>query len=366
MSLLPPQTISLKRRRNEAPVDALRFDETDSSKRRKNNYAYRRLTKPNDTPAQSQLPPTPTTERRFQLEAASVSGAKRIFIEARQPPSQTTPTTRNDDIKNGSIQTESSAPDQTPDPTSTLRPRKRPGAASALTHSSKPSLHNPIRTEPSQDDLRKLEALSQEVSHTDNLHIPLPTPSPSKYRPRAPAQRFAARHPEKAAALSASEDHNGVSNINSTGDSEMMDIDTDDFIIETYIREPLLPNAPLPTGTTIGLLVLHEGDDDDWWNGEDSGSEGFDTDDEDENAEDYYANDYPEDELSEDDELGRDVYQKGYRHGSDEEEWGATIDEDDDAALASGEDEDDLHYKMTVPKAKRVAVGYWGTAGETL
>lgn len=147
-----------------------------------------------------------------------------------------------------------------------------------------------------------------------------------------------------------------------------MDLDTDDFVIDTYIREPLAPNAPLPPGT-VGLLVLSSSDDD-WWNGSDTASEEFDTDDEDENAEDYYANDYPEDELSEDDEAGRHVYQKKYRRGSDEEEWGidldADADEDDDGVLGSGEDEDDLHYRMTVPKVKRAPVGYWGAAGEAL
>ncbi|KAI8942259.1 hypothetical protein NX059_000339 [Plenodomus lindquistii] len=362
MSLLPPQTISLKRRRNEAPVDALRFDSADSSKRRKSNFAYRRLTKPNEIPVSStsQVPPTPTAERRFQLEAVSVSGAKRVFIESR-PPTESTqsvqhpPQTQN----NQTPQPQNGTSEATPTPDSTPRPRKRPGAASALGHASKPSLHNPVRTLPSKDDLRRLEALSKEVEKEDNLHIPLPVTSPLKHKPRAPAQRFADRHPEKAAALTRNE-ANGAS---SEGDTEMMDIDTD-YVIDTFIREPLLPNGPLPSGT-VGVLVLND-DDDDWWTGEDSSSEKFDTDDEDENAEDYYANDYPEDELSEDDELGRDLYQAKYRHGSDDEEWGATIDSDDDEALGSGEDEDDLHYKMTVPKVKRPAVGYWGAAGETV
>lgn len=189
------------------------------------------------------------------------------------------------------------------------------------------------------------------MEKVDNLHIPLP--SPSKHKPRAPAQRFAARHPDKAAALA-------VQDANS--DPDAMDIDTDDYVIDTFIREPILPGAdgklPPPTGV-VGLLVLKD-EDDDWWNGDDESDRDFDTDDEDENAEDYYANDYPEDELSEDDEFGRDVYQKKYRHGSDEEDFNANEDED---AIGSGEDEDDLHYKMTVPKAQRA--GYWGAVGES-
>lgn len=140
-----------------------------------------------------------------------------------------------------------------------------------------------------------------------------------------------------------------------------MDIDNpDDYVYDTYVREPIAPDAPMPTGS-IGLLVLGE-DDDDWWDAPSNESDKeFDTDDEDENAEDYYANDYPEDELSEDDEFDRNLYKSKYRHGSDDEEYNID-DDDDDAALGSGEDEDDLHYKMTVPKAQRV--GYWGTVGQ--
>jgi hypothetical protein len=105
-------------------------------------------------------------------------------------------------------------------------------------------------------------------------------------------------------------------------------------------------------------LVIKE-DEEDWWNGDDESDKEFDTDDEDENAEDYYANDYPEDELDEDDEYDRNLYQKKFRNGSDDEEY--NVDEDDNV-IGSGEDEDDMHFKMTVPKTQRP--GYWGTVGE--
>lgn len=136
-----------------------------------------------------------------------------------------------------------------------------------------------------------------------------------------------------------------------------MDIDDpNEYIIETYIREPLDPNAPVDTSLTTGLLVL-SADDDDWWDADSAESDKeFDTDDEDSNAEEYYANDYPEDELSEDDEFGRNVYQKKYRHGSDDEEYMGE-ESDEEGMLGSG-DEDDKHYKMTVPGVKRE--GYWG------
>jgi hypothetical protein len=201
---------------------------------------------------------------------------------------------------------------------------------------------------PSDNHVRELEAFSREVERVDNLEIPLP--SPSKHKPKAPARRFADRHPDKAAAL-ASQD--GVSN-----DVDAMDVDSE-YVIDHYVREPLLPDAPVPTGD-VGLLVISE-EDEDWWDNEDASDREFDTDDEDSNAEEYYANDYPEDEMSDDDEFDRNLYKKKYRHGSDDEEF--NLGDDDDDAVGSGGDEDDLHFKMTVPKTQKVG-GYWGMHGE--
>jgi len=195
--------------------------------------------------------------------------------------------------------------------------------------------------------VRELEAFSRQVEKEDNLQIPLP--SPSKHKPKPPAQRFADRHPDKAAALAAE-------------DGDAMEIDTDEYVYDTYVRETIMPDAdgklPEPAGT-VGFLVISE-EDEDWWNGEDESDREFDTDDEDENAEDYYANDYPEDELDEDDEFDRDAYQRKNRRGSDDEDY--NLDGDDDELVGSDEDEDDLHFKMTVPEAQRA--GYWGAIGE--
>ncbi|KAH7359665.1 hypothetical protein BKA66DRAFT_574133 [Pyrenochaeta sp. MPI-SDFR-AT-0127] len=348
----PPQTLSVKRKRNEAPVDALILDNKVKRQKSQNleilpkaspgkSFYFRRLTKPNDNPQQSLAPPTPTAERRFHLDASTGTGAKRVFVEAR-------PVTPNAETTSGG-QLEVNVPELAPRPSSP--PRKRPGARSALHPTvNRSTQQKPQQPEPTEDDVRELEALSRQLEKEDNLHIPLH--SPSKHKPKAPAQRFADRHPEKAAALASQE---------SNGDGDAMDIDTDEYVYDTYIREAIMPDAdgklPEPVGT-VGFLVIRE-EDEDWWNGEDESDKEFDTDDDDENAEDYYANDYPEDELSEDDEFGRDVYQKKFRHGSDDEEY--NIDEEDDA-IGSGEDEDDLHYKMTVPKAQRA--GYWGTYGE--
>jgi len=348
MSQNPPQTLSVKRKRTEAPVDALILEH--NVKRQKSiqtlpkasPYIFRRLTKPNDAPQQSLAPPTPTAERRFQLDATARARNRHVLVEARAETQEQT----------GITSEQHNLPAIEPTPQEPPRARKRPGAGSAL--SAKPTRDQTLPVPPpTAQDVRELEALSQQVEKEDNLLIPLASPSPSKHKPKAPAQRFAQRHPEKAAALAA---HDAPNN----GDA--MDIDTDEYVYDTYVREALMPDAdgklPEPTGT-VGVIVINA-EDEDWWNGEDESDKEFDTDDEDENAEDYYANDYPEDELDDDDEYDRNLYQSKYRHGSDDEEY--NLDEDDDA-IGSGEDEDDLHFKMTVPKAQRV--GYWGAVGET-
>jgi hypothetical protein len=352
MSQNPPQTLSVKRKRLDAPVDALILEHSVKRQKSQNlegvskaspgaKFVFRRLTKPNDAPQQSLLPPTPTAERRFHLEPAVAGRKKHVFVEARHKAQD------SDGVviaQPQAVVPEAASEAATP-------PRKRPGAGSALHPTAKPIADQKAHdTEPTENEVRALEALSEQVDKEDNLLIPLPLPS--KHKPKAPAQRFAQRHPEKAAALAAKEVH---------GDGDAMDIDSDDYVYDTYVRETIMPDAdgklPEPTGT-VGFLVIGE-DEEDWWNGDDESDKEFDTDDDDENAEDYYANDYPEDELSEDDEFGRDLYQKDYRHGSDDEEFGG---EEEDKAIGSDEDEDDLHFKMTVPKVQ--TPGYWGAVGE--
>jgi hypothetical protein len=345
---VPPQTISIKRKRTDTPVETLRIEDGKEIKRpRSSNFGYRRLARPDDVDAQAPVPPTPIDDApkrlRFTLETVKNTNGKRVFIP--EPEQQVK---RHEGLPiDGQVQPPVLEP--TPEPT---RPRKRPGAGSALHPTAKPAVQRlPLATKPSANDVRELEAFSKEVEKVDNLEIPFP--SPSKHKPKVPARRFADRHPEQAAALAS---HNGLANGNDNGDA--MDIDSE-YVIDTYIREPILPDAPAPTGT-IGLLVISE-EDADWWDNEETSDREFDTDDEDENAEDYYANDYPEDEMSDDDEFDRNLYQKKYRHGSDDEEFNAGSDDDDDA-LGSEEDEDDLHFKMTVPKTQKV--GYWGMHGE--
>ncbi|RMZ67008.1 Transcription factor Iwr1 [Pyrenophora seminiperda CCB06] len=350
---LPPQTISVKRKRTEAPIDTLRIDDTKQTVTKRTKYTYKRLPQSGDDDIHHSLvPPTPTGERRFRLDPVSRIGAKRHFIEEQPAAAE-----RNDKRhQDGSVQEPAVVAEHTPS-----RPRKRPGAGSALHHSSKASIQwkqPPGTTLPSETDVRHLEALSQEVEKIDNRKLGLASPSPSKYKPKPPAKRFADRHPPK------------VTPDAPPTDADAMDIDNDEYVYDHYVREPVLPNAPAPTGP-IGLLVIGE-EDTDWWDADSASDREFDTDDEDENAEDYYANDYPEDELSDDDEFGREVYKAKHRHGgSDDEQWDAEESEGVGSGAELGEededDEDDVHFKMTVPRVgvkKVVGAGYWGVKGE--
>lgn len=334
MSQRAPQTLSVKRKRTEAPVDSLIFDNTVKRQRSEADIFFRRLTKPGDTP-QEPGTSTPATERRFHLDPVSRARSKHVFIERRAAQQDAPPHAQH-------------APAQEPTAQETPRPRKRPGTRAASTQiPSKPVPQTPHRTQPSEHDVRELEALSHRLEHDE------PHASPSKYKPKPPTLRFAQREPEKAAALAARDP---------SPSPDAMDLDTDDYVIDTYIREVLPPSTSglPPSIGTVGFLVLHDSDAE-WWNGSDSSDKEFATDDDDSNAEEYYANDYPEDELSEDDEFDRAPYKKAHRRGSEDEEFDA---DESDEALGSGEDEDDLHYRMTVPKVKRAGPGYWGLAGQ--
>lgn len=135
-----------------------------------------------------------------------------------------------------------------------------------------------------------------------------------------------------------------------------MEVDGEDYVYDTYIREIIMPDAegkiPEPQGT-VGYIMLTE-EDEEWWYDNDQSDKEFDTDDEDSNAEEYYANDYPEDELSSEDEFDRGAYR--HYHGEDNEEY------DLDDEVRSDEDEEQP-FRQAVPKPQ-VPNGYWGRVGE--
>lgn len=103
----------------------------------------------------------------------------------------------------------------------------------------------------------------------------------------------------------------------------------DDYVIETYIRQPNGQGDGgmlLVSGSSdVGFLVIRDEDEDQWVtyaDQEENDEYDVDHDSDDENAEDYYGADYPEEELDEDDEFNRNPYQYRNNGASDDEEFG--------------------------------------------
>jgi hypothetical protein len=322
MAPQPPQTLSVKRKRNDAPVHHLVVDADRTVKRQKSapRFTWRLLQKPGDDVPAALPSPTPQN-RRFHV---SLSAGQRVLVEAPDLPTAAGETPSAPSIP------EATEPQPATGPTpATPRPRKRPGAAAAVRINPAYTAKPEGDVDPSDEHVKHFEKFSQELEQEERAQSE-PVPSPVKYLPTGPARRSKKRPTPQATALAVQ-------------DPDAMDID--EYVIDTYVREELMSDAdgniPAHEGI-IGYIVLKE-EDEDWWNGEDESDKEFDTDEDDENAEDYYANDYPEDELSSDDEFDRDPYQRKYRHGSDDEEY----DLNDDAH--SG-DEDDEHFRrLTVP-----------------
>lgn len=87
--------------------------------------------------------------------------------------------------------------------------------------------------------------------------------TPRKYRPKAPAKRYAERHPE-AAPLAKPED-----------DVDMQESDTedDDYVIETYVRVPASTLAASIPAEQVGVLVFDNEPDIEFFYGAESDSE---------------------------------------------------------------------------------------------
>ncbi|KAF2634790.1 hypothetical protein P280DRAFT_485194 [Massarina eburnea CBS 473.64] len=344
----PPQTLSVKRKRHDPAPETLVVEglaKPKKQKKQKNNdaYAWRLVT--NTTAASNVNPPPPSPapvdRPKFHLSYASGKEGRRVLVQQRAANGLAAVSNAVDGRTQETLQ---HAPITEEPP----RPRKRPGAGAAPVARAKATTTNkPSTKAPSEDEVKQFEKFSQEVEQDEVAKSKSPT-SP-KFKPKVPALRYHERHPESAAAL----------------DPDAMDVDVDDYVYDTYIREVIIPDAqgklPEPQGT-VGVIVLKD-EDEDWWNGDDESDREFDTDDEDENAEDYYANDYPEDEVDSDDEFDRNLYQSKFRHGSDDEEYDLDDDdEDEDAGARSDENEDDEHFRRIAPL--HPPPGYWGRAGE--
>ena len=272
---------------------------------RKATVVWRRILKiPHGRASQSTLPPPPETPtRRFHIsrEQGSV-----VLLESRESVDEVETLERDSESAVQQKHTKFSAAPLAVVEEQTSPIRKRPGAG-ARTFVKPQGVKEARRGAdgPTAEVIQQFEKFSNdvennEVGKTKTAHL-----SPSKVKPKVPKQRFRDRHPEQAAAL-------GIK------DPNAMDVDTDEYVYDTYVREIIMPDAdgkiPVPQAT-IGLIVLTQ-EDEDWWYDEDESDREFDTDDEDSNAEEFYANDYPKDELASDDEFERDPYT--YHHGDEE------------------------------------------------
>ncbi|KAG8156640.1 hypothetical protein KVR01_013431 [Diaporthe batatas] len=148
------------------------------------------------------------------------------------------------------------------------------------------------------------------------------SPQSSKFKPKAPAKRYAERHPELAAAktdslpaMPAMEDYESHSD--------------DEYVIETYVRVAAESLSKDVDPEKVGLLVFDNEPDVDFFYGEEGDSDDeYPEDDEDENAEDYYAADYPDEEVDSEDEYNRAAYQYRTGNASDLEEYDIALDND--------------------------------------
>lgn len=104
------------------------------------------------------------------------------------------------------------------------------------------------------------------------------------------------------------------------------DLDMDDYVFETYVRIKTESGPTImldPTSQSFGYLVIDEDTEELWQqylNDDNDSDDEWDEEDEDSNAEDNPRNDYPDDEVSSDDEFGRNAYR--YRkYCSDDEQY---------------------------------------------
>jgi hypothetical protein len=177
------------------------------------------------------------------------------------------------------------------------------------------------------------------------------SPQSSKFKPKAPAKRYAERHPEVAAS------QKGPAPTMPAND-EYDSISDEEYVIETYVRVAAESLGKDVDPEKVGLLVFDNEPDVDFFFGEEGDSdEEWPEDDEDENgeptncllthrareqsgltnpatAEDYYAADYPDEEVDSEDEYNRAAYQYRTGNASDLEEYDITLEHE-------GEDSDD-------------------------
>jgi hypothetical protein len=202
------------------------------------------------------------------------------------------------------------------------------------------------------DEISKGLGKMEEQSSTSKY-----SPAKSRFKPKAPKQRYFERHPESLASTSSPADKAAQQQPAAATAAAEIDAqsstDEEDYVLETYERVPAdrLRDHEVPAHL-IGLLVFDTDPEEiEFFYGlEGDSGDDLDDDDEDSNgsvfctldwysrqltshvAEDYYAADYPDEDLDWDDEFNRNPYRYLNQNASDMEEFDER-DYDDEALL---------------------------------
>ncbi|TDZ39754.1 hypothetical protein CTRI78_v010464 [Colletotrichum trifolii] len=193
---------------------------------------------------------------------------------------------------------------------------------------------------PTQDMSKIASDMDQWVLHEIGLNLKSmklqapkpPVASPSRFKPKAPAMRYAERHPETA------QEAPGGFQDELMSDASYGDDDDDDYVIEVYElapSKPVLANIP---PEEIGVLQFDSQEDMELFYGNEDDDSDYD-DDEDENAENHYTADYPEDEVDSEDEFDRHAYLFRNVNASDDEEYDIRDGDEDENMYAMEGDE---------------------------
>ncbi|RKF66774.1 hypothetical protein GcC1_110023 [Golovinomyces cichoracearum] len=160
-------------------------------------------------------------------------------------------------------------------------------------------------------------------SHETAASIHLTRSQPTRFKPKAPAQRYKDRQRNKLD-LDTETDLENEYFEEAGGNDE-------DWVVETYLRMPL-ENAEAEKCLNFGFLVLEsEAEIEEFYHIDTDSEEDYE--DEDENAENHYSADYPDEEVASDDEFDRNAYY--YSKDIDEFEYDAFSDDEQDVKQSS-------------------------------
>jgi hypothetical protein len=250
-------------------------------------------------------------EFHLQVDLPSATGKRKgrgdgvaTFVEHQQKKSKQEPVEKLEE----SMQVEEVTSTHSSQVISTF---KRPGRGSALRTTKAPAVEP--ETEAHRKQFEELAEYMHQATIEEMKHEARPKPVSA---PRMSAARSREIHQQRIA-----------SNDSASGSKEI-DLDSEDeFVYETYFLASASDASAMQVDEdgehgNIGYLVISEAQQAQWetYLEDEPNDKDWNSDDEDENAEDYYGADYPEDEVSSDDEHGRNPYD--YRgHGSDDEVW---------------------------------------------